>query len=137
MTETSNATDSSVSDLQCSAPSSQSLWKQLLVLVVFSVIFSYFGSPLVVVPGVFAFIDAWKSGICKDKERKSFLNLSPAAWGVAMEGLLIITYPLYIINRKKLKKKENGQVYYILTIVSGGIVLLLLIFNILRRIKTL
>jgi hypothetical protein len=137
MTDIGNELSPQVSELPTETSNPHSLWKQLIVLIVFSIIFGFFGSPLVILPGIFVFIDAWKSGIYKDKERKAFLNLSPAAWGVAMEGLLIITYPLYLINRKKLKKRESGQIYYVLTILSGGIVLLLLILKGLSRMKIL
>lgn len=137
MTEIGNELNPQVAELPIEPSNPHSLWKQLTVLIMFSIVFSFVGGPLIILPGIFVFVDAWKSGIYKDKERTAFINLSPAAWGVAMEGLLIITYPLYLLNRKKLKRKEAGQLYYVLTILSGGILILLLIMKILRATNTL
>ena len=82
------------------------LWKQLIGLSVASIIFFFFGGILIVLLGVFTFCDAWLSGIYKKKNVTSIINISPMGWGIAMEGLLILAYPLYLINRNKLKPKK-------------------------------
>jgi len=103
------------------------LWKQILGLSIATTIFIIYskgwGIYLALV-GIFTFIDAWTAGIYKHKGVKSFLNISPMAWGIVMEGLTIVAYPLYLINRNKLKTKDGKNVFFILTIIFGGIILL-------------
>ncbi len=74
------------------------LWKQILGLSISSIIISFllgiFGSIFVVITGIFTFIDAWKAGIYKKKKIKSFLNNSPMSWGIGIEFLLIVVYPI-------------------------------------------
>lgn len=106
------------------------LSKQLIAFVIFSVLFAFFTSPVILVAGIFTFIDAWTAGIYKDKNKKSFLNLSPAAWAIAMEGLLIVTLPLYIINRNKLKTKDGNIAWFVLTIIAGCVPLIAFLINV-------
>ena len=99
-------------------------------------IFSYFSAGLVdailsLALGGSTFADAWVSGIYKDPSRKSFLNISPMAWGIVMPLLFIVAYPVYLINRNKLRTKQAGNGYFVTTIVLGGVVIVLLVLNIL------
>ena len=103
------------------------LWKQILglsIVTIICIISFRFGGILLALAGVFTFIDAWKAGIYKNKGVKSFLNISPMGWGIAMEAFIIVSYPLYLINRNKLKTKDGENVFWILTIIFGGITIL-------------
>lgn len=96
------------------------LWKQLIGLSIASIIFvtfNFFG----VITGIFTFIDAWKAGIYKNKKSKSFINISPMGWGIVMQGLLIVAYPLYLATRNSLKTREGEKAWYILTIIFGSL----------------
>lgn len=95
------------------------LWKQIVGVAIASIVMFPFGGIFIVLTGVFAFVDAWHAGIYKKKDSKAFLNLSPMAWGIAMVGLLIVAFPLYLINRNKLKTKEGNIVFFVLTILFG------------------
>ncbi len=75
------------------------------------------------------FADAWVSGIYKDQSKKSFLNISPMAWGVVMALLIIVAYPAYLINRNKLRTRQGGNAYFIATIVLGAVALVLIVLN--------
>ncbi len=98
------------------------LWKQLIGLGIASLILAMFNF-LGVITGIFTFIDAWKAGIYKKKDSKSFINISPMGWGIVMQGIFIVAFPLYLANRNKLKAKEGQNVWYILTIIFGGLTL--------------
>jgi hypothetical protein len=66
------------------------LWKQVVGLGLASLIVLVVGWPgsvLVVAVGALVFADAWTAGIRKDPGRSSFLNLSPMAWAICVEGL--------------------------------------------------
>lgn len=111
------------------------LWRQLLGLVLWVGIVGYFGGgPIWAVFGLIlasvTFTDAWVSGIYKDPSKKSFLNISPMAWGVVMALLFIVAYPAYLINRNKLRTRQSGNGYFIATIVLGVVVLVLMVLNI-------
>jgi predicted Zn finger-like uncharacterized protein len=96
------------------------LWKQLIGLSIASIIFAafnFFG----VITGIFTFIDAWKAGIYKKKKSKSFINISPMGWGIVMQGVFIIAYPLYLASRNSLKTQEGEKAWYILTIIFGSL----------------
>jgi hypothetical protein len=54
------------------------------------------------------------------------------SWGIVMEFLLIIAYPVYLLKRNKLKTKDGSNVFWILTIVFGGISILLFAYQIIR-----
>ncbi len=109
------------------------LWKQLTGLVIASIIFFHFGGLFIVLPGVFAFVDAWNAGIYKRKDVKSLLNISPMGWGIAMEGLLILAYPLYVIKRNTLKTKKGNVLFFVFTIIFGALTFLFIALQILRQ----
>jgi hypothetical protein len=114
------------------------LWRQLTGLVLWVAVISYFAGGLVsavigLALGGVTFADAWMSGIYKDASRKAFLNMSPMAWGIVMAVLLIAAYPLYLLNRNKLRTRHAGNGFFIAIIVLGGLAIALLILNILMR----
>ena len=104
------------------------LWKQLIGLSIASLIFATF-NVLGVITGIFTFIDAWKAGIYKNKKSKSFINISPMGWGIVMQGILIVGYPLYLASRNNLKTREGEKAWYILTIVFGSLTFVFLAFK--------
>ncbi len=71
--------------------------------------------------GCLTFADAWVSGIYKDRSRKSFLNVSPMSWGIGMSLLAIVTFPVYMIMRNKLRTSNGGNGFFIAIAVLGGI----------------
>ncbi len=111
------------------------LWRQLLGLTLWTAIPGFF---LAGIPGLIAslllggltFVDTWNSGIWKNSDQKSFTNLSPMGWGVAMSLLLIITYPAYLLVRNKKVKIPFTNGYYYAVVVLGGLALLSAIANI-------
>ena len=105
------------------------LWKQLIGLSIASIIFAAFNF-LGVITGIFTFIDAWKAGIYKKKKSKSFVNISPMGWGIVMQGIFIVGYPLYLASRNNLKTREGEKAWYILTIVFGSLTFVFLAFKI-------
>jgi hypothetical protein len=104
------------------------LWKQLIGLSIASLIFATFNL-LGVLTGIFTFIDAWKAGIYKNKNAKSFINISPMGWGIVMQGIFIFAYPLYLASRNSLKTQEGEKAWYILTIIFGGLTFAFLVFK--------
>ncbi len=92
---------------------------QILGVCIASVIVTLIGGISLVPAGVFTFVDAWEAGIFKSKNSSSFLNISPMGWAIAVEGLLIIALPLYLVFRNKLKTKEGRPVWLVLTILFG------------------
>ena len=111
------------------------LWKQVLGLTIASVIFFLFGGIFLVLTGVFTFCDAWVSGIYRRSGVKSWLNISPMAWGIVMEGLLVAAYPVYLMNRNKLKTKGTNNTFWILAILFGALSLLVAVFQIVTRLQ--
>jgi hypothetical protein len=107
------------------------LWKQLIGLSIASIIFATF-SFLGVITGIFTFIDAWKAGIYKNKNSKSFINISPMGWGIVMQGVFIVAYPLYLASRNKLKTLEGEKVWYALTIIFGSLTFVAFAFKIIE-----
>jgi hypothetical protein len=112
------------------------LWRQVLGLVLWAGLPSLLaggpiGSALCLALGGVTFADAWKSGIYKRPGEKSFLNISPMAWGIAMALLLIVTYPAYLLKRNKLRTIQGTNVFYWATVVLGAIVIVLFVLNIL------
>lgn len=110
------------------------LWRQLTGLVLWTGIVCYFGGGLYwavfgLILASVTFADAWVSGIYKDPTKKSFLNISPMAWGVVMALLFIVAYPAYLINRNKLKTRDGGNAYFIATICLGAVVVVLIVLN--------
>ncbi len=120
-------------DAQISATSHPVLSKQLIGLCISSAICFFFGGTFPALAGIFTFIDAWKSGIYKHEGTSSFFNITPMGWGISMQFLPIVVYPLYLINRNKLKTKEGGNTFYILIIILGGICIILTIIFILSK----
>ena len=105
------------------------LWKQLIGLSIASIMLAAFNF-LGVITGIFTFIDAWKAGIYKKKKSKSFVNISPMGWGIVMQGLFIVGYPLYLACRNNLKTREGEKAWFILTIVFGGLTFVVVAFKI-------
>lgn len=97
----------------------------LVSAFIFRFLPSWQSALFLILAGLFTFIDAWKSGIYKRKDRRSVLNISPMAWGILMEIFFIITFPVYVINRNKLKTKDGGNIFWWLTRAFGGVVFLL------------
>ena len=104
------------------------LWKQLIGLSIASIMLAAFNF-LGVITGIFTFVDAWKAGIYKKKESKSFVNISPMGWGIVMQGLFIVGYPLYLACRNNLKTREGEKAWFILTIVFGSLTFLYAAFK--------
>jgi len=114
------------------------LWRQVLGLVlwvgVLSVPFSGFVVTLFKLAlGGVTFADAWKSGIYKRPDNKSFLNISPMSWGIAMALLFIIAWPVYLLNRNKLRTIHGTNVYFWATVVLGGILMAMTVLSIMGQ----
>ena len=77
------------------------------------------------------FADAWRAGIHKSESRRSLINMSPMGWGIAMAFILILAYPLYLLNRGRLRTRETGNGLFALVIVLGGLVILSFVVGIL------
>src|SRR5262245_884232 len=104
------------------------LWRQLLGLVLWLGILGYLargfaGAAAALLLGGLAFADAWRSGIYKDPNQKSVINLSPMGWGIAMPFLFIAIYPLYLFHRNKLRTRNNGNGFFIAIIIIGAVML--------------
>ena len=97
------------------------LWRQLLGFILWVGLLSVAGGPIGMaicfVLGSATFADAWKSGIYKRPGVRSFLNISPMAWGIAMACLFPVTYPVYLLNRNKLRTIQGTNAYYWTTVV--------------------
>ena len=111
------------------------LWRQIMGFVIWVGLFTLpLGLEVALIGytlGGVTFADAWQSGIYKHPDKKSFLNISPMAWGVVMVGLLIAAYPTYLMSRNKLRTHDAGSGFFAGTIVLGGALLLLFIFKLL------
>lgn len=81
--------------------------------------------------GGVTFADAWKSGIYKNSNKKSFLNISPMSWGIVMVLLFIVAYPTYLINRNKLRTLQVSNGYFVAVVIVGAVNLALTILSIL------
>lgn len=104
------------------SPNPHTLWIQIVGMVMSSAIqFLFIGNIFLIATGVFVFCDAWVSGIYKKPEVKTFTNISPVAWGIVMQFLFIVSFPLYLIVRNRLKTKEASPVFFIFTIIFGAI----------------
>jgi hypothetical protein len=111
------------------------LWRQLLGFVLWVGVLSFaagsvVGLVLCLTLGGLAFADAWKSGIYKHPDRRSFLNISPMAWGIAIALLFVIAYPAYLLNRSKLRTVRGSNGYFWALNVVGVIVIALIIYEI-------
>lgn len=110
------------------------LWRQVTGLILWVGIVSYIGGGLFwtvfgLILASATFTDAWVSGIYKDPSKKTFLNISPMAWGISMALLFIVAYPVYLINRNKLRTQQGGNAYFIATIFLGAVVVVLIVLN--------
>ena len=114
-------------------PNPHTLWKQIVGLTIASIILFFFGGIFLVLTGVFTFVDAWSAGIYKRPHTKSFLNISPMAWGIAMEAFLLITFPLYLIKRNSLKTRKGNVAFFALTIVFGTLTFVFPVVQLLAR----
>ena len=126
--------DSSEAQPAAVAENPHVLWRQLTGLVLWVGVIGYFvgglfWAVLSLILASVPFADAWVSGIYKDQSKKSFLNISPMAWGVVMALLFIVAYPAYLINRNKLRTRQGGNAYFIATIVLGAVALVLSVLN--------
>lgn len=102
------------------------LWRQALGMVAWVgiVVFLAAGpviASLLVVLGGVTLADAWISGIRKRPGSRSVVNHSPMAWGIAMALLLVVAYPAYLFNRKKLRTIKARDDFYWAVVVLGGI----------------
>ncbi len=110
------------------------LSRQITGLVLWVGILSYFGGGIVwaivgLILASVTFADAWVSGIYKDPSKKSFLNISPMAWGIVMALLFVVAYPTYLINRNRLRTRQGGNAYFIATIILGAAVIVLAVLD--------
>jgi hypothetical protein len=110
------------------------LWRQLAGFIFWTTLFALLaagplGVVLCLLIGGATFADAWVSGIYKQPDRKSFLNISPMAWGIVMSVLFIVGYPAYLLNRNKLRTIKGTNGFYWATVVMGALVLLGLLLN--------
>jgi len=92
-------------------------------------LFLKLGGLTVVLAGVFTFLDAWHAGIYKRPDSKSFVNLSPMGWSIAMMGILIVAYPCYLASRGKLKTRDCSPVFWVLVNLFGVISLALIFLS--------
>jgi hypothetical protein len=111
------------------------LWRQLLGFVLWVGVLSFavgslVGMVLCLTLGGLAFADAWKSGIYKHPDRKSFLNISPMGWGIAMALLFVFAFPAYVFNRNKLRTVRGSNALFGALIVVGTLVIALVIYEI-------
>lgn len=94
---------------------------QILGVCIASIVAFLLGGIFLVLAGIFTFVDAWVAGIYKRKDSGSFINISPMGWAIAMDGLLIVSFPLYVIFRNKLKTKNGNTVLFVLAIVFAAL----------------
>lgn len=94
---------------------------QALGMMLSSLPLAILGGWLMVISGCCVFADAWYAGIFKRPGKRTFLNISPMGWGIVVQWLFIIGFPLYIIFRSGLKTRPGKSVYFVLTVVFGGL----------------
>ena len=116
------------------------LWRQLLGFVFWTGLFTWaaggpIGAAFGLALGGVTFADAWVSGIYKRPDKKSFLNISPMAWGIVMALLFVVAYPAYLGNRSKLRTLQGPGGFYWSTVVLGAVMILLLLLNIASGIR--
>ena len=114
------------------------LWRQLVGLVFWTTLFALpaggpIGAALCLSLGGVTFADAWVSGIYKRPDRKTFLNISPMAWGIVMSLLFIVAYPAYLLNRNKLRTVQGTNGFFWATVVIGAVVILGLVLSVIGR----
>lgn len=111
------------------------LWRQLVGFVLWTGLLALpaggpIGAMFAFALGGVTFADAWVSGIYKRPDKKSFLNISPMAWGIVMALLFIVAYPAYLVNRNKLRTIKGPNGFYWTTVVFGAVMILLLVLSI-------
>ena len=102
------------------------LWRQVLGFVLWvGLPVLPCGGPIVAILalalGGVAFADAWKAGIYKHPDKRTFLNISPMAWGILMSLCLIVAYPIYVLNRNKLRTRHDTDAFFWATVVLGAV----------------
>jgi predicted Zn finger-like uncharacterized protein len=102
----------------------------IVIASVISLVLFRLGGVLVILVGIFVFLDAWHSGIYRTPGVKHLLNLSPMGWSIAIILLCVLSYPLYAFNRNKQKTKDGPVVYWVLTNVFGIITLIAFLLRI-------
>jgi hypothetical protein len=112
------------------------LWRQVVGFVFWVTLFTLpvlgpIGALLCLAQGGVTFADAWVSGIYKRPGTRSFLNISPMAWGISMALLFIVAYPTYLLKRNKLRTIDGGNGFFIATVVIGALAIVLLVVNVL------
>ena len=116
------------------------LWKQLAGLIFWVGLFSFFAQGVIgliagLAFGGLTFADAWLAGIRKDKNRKSFLNISPMAWGIVVPLLFIVGFPAYAINRNKLKTLPGNSILFGVVLIVGSFVLLSFLYSVYQAVS--
>jgi hypothetical protein len=116
------------------------LWKQLAGLIFWVGLFSFSAQGLIglvvgLAFGGLTFADAWLAGIRKDKSQKSFLNISPMAWGIVVPLLFIVGFPAYAINRNKLKTLPGNGVLFGFVLAVGSFVVLSFLYSIYQAVS--
>lgn len=129
-------TDTKEAQTSATSTNPHVLWRQVVGFVLWTGLLSYIsggivGAAMSLALGGVTFTDAWRSGIYKNTEKKSFMNISPMAWGIVMALLFIVAYPVYLINRNKLRTVQVGNGFFIATIVLGAMVIVFTVVSIL------
>ena len=91
--------------------------------------YRYTGEPFTIIlqgglVGGLTFADAWVCGIYKDPNKKSFLNISPMAWGILMAVFFPVAYPVYALIRNRLRTIHGTNGLFIAVLIVGGIIIL-------------
>ncbi len=113
------------------------LWRQLVGLVFWILLLTFFtGNLLAIVIGLvlggLTFADAWTSGLYKDPDKKSFLNMSPMAWGIVMVGLHVVAYPAYLFYRYKMRMRNPTGGLFIAVVTLGGLTFYMSVVSLVR-----
>jgi len=53
------------------------------------------------------------------------------AWGILMVGLFIVTFPLYLLNRHRLRTRRGTKAFFIATVLVGGFLIASMVANLL------
>lgn len=125
-----SASDPNETNLAEPVENPHDFWPQLLGLVLPVGAVTYFlAGPIfaafMLALGLVTFADAWTSGIYKDPSKRSFVNISPMGWGIAVTMLFVVGYPVYLLNRNKLRTRQSGNGYFMATIVLGVVLITL------------
>lgn len=116
-------------DVTTSAPGNpHSLPLQLIGVFISTAVIAYAAAPGIAIVGLLVFADAWRSGIYKDKTRRSFLNISPMSWCIVVQMLFPIGFPLYVIFRHRLQTRDGGDGYYSAAVIVGGLVIVITVW---------